>query len=630
MTRFTHNKPGPGSEDDFIEQLLRRQKRLIVDSTSRFELRGSPSADHLAETVTFAPQDGHIWLCGQRMMLMQASSFGAIRSELITALGPERARSLMTRIGWQAGARDAAQVSEQWPDGDHASLFSAGPRLHMLKGVLKAEVIRFEIDSGVGHFYAEFLWHNSLEDDEHIATYGIGNEPACWMQIGYASGYASSLLGRLIVFREVECRATGQQACRVIGKPAELWEDVEPDLEHLNAGDFLGRSAHAAPAASDTAPIDESALAFNDKQMVGISASFIAATHLLQRVAPTQATVLLTGESGVGKELFAKALHQASKRRHLPMIALNCATLPENLVEAELFGVERGAFTGADRSRAGRFERADGATLFLDEIATLSLSAQSKILRALQEGEVERVGGSTPIRVDVRVIAATNLDLLAEVAAGRFREDLFYRLNVFPIHLPPLRERREDIPLLINYFVRKFCARHDRTLGGLTTRLVNAMLTHRFPGNIRELQNLIERGVIAAADGEVMDIIHLSQGGTQGMVTPVGLTPEGKLSSLVLSREQRDRAEEDAGLLLRTFDAGERTQPTRSADALDPVLASLQAFVSGREHGLGTSLKDIESLVVKLALEKSRGNITAAAQLLNMSRAQMSYRLKEK
>ena len=162
----------------------------------------------------------------------------------------------------------------------------------------------------------------------------------------------------------------------------------------------------------------------------------------------------------MGKELFARTLHQASPRRQTPLVALNCAALPETLLEAELFGVERGAFTGADRSRPGRFERAKGGTLFLDEIATLSLSAQSKILRVLQEGEIERVGGTSAIPVDVRVIAATNLDLRREVEAGRFREDLLYRLNVFPIHLPPLRERREDIPLLMSYFLRKFSARH--------------------------------------------------------------------------------------------------------------------------------------------------------------------------
>ncbi|MBP5059221.1 sigma-54-dependent Fis family transcriptional regulator [Pseudomonas chlororaphis] len=616
MTRTTPTKTGRPADEEFLKQMLGRQKRLIVDRASQFGTSGLPSAEQLAQTVAFAPQDGSVWLCGQRMMLLQGSAFGSIRRELIEALGFDKARGLLTRIGWQAGARDAAQVSEQWPEGDDASLYSAGPRLHMLEGMVNVEVVRFEIDSGVGHFYSEFLWHNSLEDDEHIAAYGLGGEPACWMEIGYASGYASSLLGRLVVFREQECRAMGHQACRIVGKPADQWDDIDVDLAYLDPGDFLSRSTYASGTETSVAELEEPA---DGKPLVGISAAFVVATQLLQRVAPTQATVLLIGESGVGKELFARSLYQASSRQDMPLVALNCATLPENLVEAELFGVERGAFTGAERSRPGRFERAHGGTLFLDEIATLSFSAQSKILRALQEGEIERVGGTAPIRVDVRVIAATNLDLRREVEAGRFREDLFYRLNVFPIHLPPLRERREDIPLLMSYFLRHFSLRHGRHLAGFSTRLVNALLTYRFPGNIRELQNLIERGVISAGDGEVIDIVHLAEVGAPLMGAAIGLTPEGRLST----GERR----EDAADELRT--ATESSKDGGGADARrEPVLEGLQAFVSGQQRVLNTSLADIELYLVRLAMERSGGNVTAAAQMLGMSRAQVSYRLK--
>src|SRR5690606_8311542 len=219
--------------------------------------------------------------------------------------------------------------------------------------------------------------------------------------------------------------------------------------------------------------------------MLGAAPAFLRSQRMLQRVAPTQATVLLTGESGVGKELFAQYLHRHSSRNKRPLVSLNCASLPESLVEAELFGVERGAFTGADRSRPGRFERADGGTLFLDEIVSLSLDAQGKILRALQEGEIERVGGDKPIRVDVRLVAAANVQLRDEVRAGRFREDLFYRLNVYPIRIPSLRERREDIPLLMNHFLQRYCQRHQRDIPGFTSRLINTLLTHDFPGNIR-------------------------------------------------------------------------------------------------------------------------------------------------
>lgn len=611
MTPNNNSRP---ADEEFLKQMLGRQKRYIVDRASQFGASGLPSAEQLAETVAFAPQDGSIWLCGQRVMLLQGSAFGAIRRELIDALGFDKARGQLTRIGWQAGARDAAQVSEQWPEGDHASLYSAGPRLHMLEGMVNVEVVRFEIDSGIGHFYSEFLWHNSLEDDEHIAAFGLGGEPACWMEIGYASGYASSLLGRLVVFRELECRSMGHKACRIVGKPAEQWDDIDVDLAYLDPSDFLSRSTYTSGVETTVAKLEEPV---DGKPLVGISAAFVAASQLLQRVAPTQATVLLIGESGVGKELFARTLYQSSSRQHMPLVALNCAALPENLVEAELFGVERGGFTGAERSRPGRFERAHGGTLFLDEIATLSLSAQSKILRALQEGEIERVGGTAPIRVDVRIIAATNLDLRREVEAGRFREDLFYRLNVFPIHLPPLRERREDIPLLMSYFLRHFSLRHGRKLAGFSTRLVNALLTYRFPGNIRELQNLIERGVIAAGDGEVIDMVHLAEAGAPLMATAIGLNPQGRLSAV--QHEAADKVPTPA----------QSTEEEGGADALrEPVLESLQAFVSGRQRVLNMSLEEIELRLVRLALERSGGNITAAAQMLGMSRAQVSYRLK--
>lgn len=407
----------------------------------------------------------------------------------------------------------------------------------------------------------------------------------------------------------------GHKACRIVGKPAEQWDDIDVDLAYLDPSDFLSRSTYASGIETTVATLQEPV---DGEPLVGISAAFVAASQLLQRVASTQATVLLTGESGVGKELFARTLYQASARPHMPLVALNCATLPENLVEAELFGVERGAFTGAERSRPGRFERAHGGTLFLDEIATLSLSAQSKILRALQEGEIERVGGTAPIQVDVRVIAATNLNLRHEVEAGRFREDLFYRLNVFPIHLPPLRERREDIPLLMSYFLRHFSRRHGRQVAGFSTRLVNALLTYRFPGNIRELQNLIERGVIAAGDGEVIDMVHLAEAGAPLMATAIGLTPEGRLSA-------GPRHDEETGDMQPQAPSSD----DETANALrEPVLESLQAFVSGRQRVLNISLDEIQQRLVHLALERSGGNITAAAQMLGMSRAQVSYRLK--
>jgi transcriptional regulator with AAA-type ATPase domain len=227
------------------------------------------------------------------------------------------------------------------------------------------------------------------------------------------------------------------------------------------------------------------------------------ARSLAERVAPTDANVLLTGESGTGKEVFAQAIHAASHRSDAPFVPVNCGAIPENLLESELFGHEKGAFTGADKQRIGRFEQADGGTLFLDEIGDMSANTQAKILRVLQEHEFERLGGTRTIKVDVRLIAATNRDLTSMVEAAAFREDLYYRLNVFPIEVPPLRERDDDIGLLASTFANRFAQRMGRSIEPLSEDCVRRLKAYSWPGNVRELQNVIERGVITSRDGRL-------------------------------------------------------------------------------------------------------------------------------
>ena len=558
------------------------------------EAANQPQLDDITECLFFSPGDGRIWLNDQRMVLMHTSSLGTLRRELIETLGLDRARGLLTRAGYESGARDARLVRERWPDGELVPVFLAGTRLHALEGVVKVEPIEFEIDPERGHYHGEFLWHHSTEDDEHIRAYGIGTEAACWMQTGYATGYVTGLMGRLVVFREVECRSTGASSCRVIGKVAEAWGDVSEDLRHLNAQDFLATSTHGN---TPRAVLGSDALADGlGDEMVGVSSAFKAACHMLTRVAPTKATVLFTGESGVGKEMFASTLHRISPRRDKPFVAVNCAAIPENLVESELFGVERGAFTGASSSRPGRFERADGGTLFLDEIGTLSLTSQGKLLRALQQGEVERVGGSRTIKVDVRVIAATNVDLRTEVQAGRFREDLFYRLDVYPIHLPPLRERREDIPLLLSHFLHLYGRVHGRRLLGYAPRAVRALLAYGFPGNIRELQNMVERGVISADEGGVIDLPHM------------------------LRKEQLG----DAALL--SVDAGGALAASRPAADGRAAPGLFERLVDGGSDGI--DLEQVERRLMQEAVQRAGGNLSAAARLLGLTRAQLAYRLR--
>jgi DNA-binding NtrC family response regulator len=235
--------------------------------------------------------------------------------------------------------------------------------------------------------------------------------------------------------------------------------------------------------------------------IVGESPALRRVLEQVAQVAPTDSTVLIQGETGTGKELVARAIHERSSRRERPLVKLNCAALPRDLVESELFGHEKGAFTGAMQQRRGRFELADGGTLFLDEVGELPPDIQAKLLRVLQEREFERVGGTRPLRTDVRVIAATNRDLHAQVAVGAFRSDLYYRLNVFPIVLPPLRERRADIPGLLHHFANKAARKLGRTLNGISSDFVAQASAYDWPGNIRELENLVERAIIMSGGG---------------------------------------------------------------------------------------------------------------------------------
>jgi two-component system nitrogen regulation response regulator NtrX len=249
-------------------------------------------------------------------------------------------------------------------------------------------------------------------------------------------------------------------------------------------------------------------------QIVGRGFALRQVLDRVEKVAPTDARVLITGENGTGKELIARAIHRLSPRAEKTFVELNCAAIPSELIESELFGHMKGSFTGAHEDRAGKFELADGGTLFLDEIGDMSLQAQAKVLRALQEGIVTRVGGAKPIRVDVRVLAATNKDVEAEIAAGHFREDLYYRLNVIPLHVPPLRERREDIPMLVRHFVESYSREANLRPRQFTDEALERMQRMDWPGNVRELRNTVERLLILAGGGAVTaDDVELLVGG---------------------------------------------------------------------------------------------------------------------
>ncbi|HDR9486435.1 TPA: sigma-54-dependent Fis family transcriptional regulator [Burkholderia aenigmatica] len=550
-----------------------------------------PAIHDLAKRLRFAPQQGRIWLDDQRMMLMHVSSLGALRQELIESLDKETARGLLTRIGYQAGTHDAAMARKVRAGPNTYDDFLAGPQLVSLEGMVHCEPVALDIDVEHGRYFGDFYLVDSSEAEAHIAGYGIGNEPVCWMLIGYACGYTSAFMGRPILWREIECCGMGHAKCRVIGKPVEEWGDAQDDLRFLRIGDFV----KWAPKPEAPLPVTSRIAAQladapeNSFGVVGVSAGFNTVCHMVNKVAPTNATVLFLGESGVGKEVFANNLHRLSKRANGPYVAVNCASIPEHLMESELFGVERGGFTGASQSRAGRFERADGGTLFLDEIGTLSFTAQGKLLRALQQGEVERVGDTRTRQVDVRVVAATNVNLRDAVKAGQFREDLFFRLNVFPIQIPPLRERRDDIPLMMNWFLQRMARKHDKPITGFRERAVDAMFAYDWPGNVRELENMIERAVILAEEGGALDLCHLFTSGEEVDTTALMLKRSGSIGRVS-----------------------------------EPADGKLPSSVGGRP-----GLADTEVAMLRAAVTEADGNLSRAARVLGISRPTLVYRLRK-
>ncbi len=538
------------------------------------------AVSELASRLRFAFDSGHIWLGESRMILLHGAALTALRKELVDSLGCDRARGLLSRIGYASGARDAEWARKLYPERTATELLAVGPALHMLEGIVQCTPERMELDIARGEFNGEFTWHASFEADAHVKLFGRAAEPVCWMQLGYASGYSSALMGRFIHYRETQCSATGASCCRIVGRPIEDWPDAAKELRFFEPDSVADHILELQEQLQSLRDSLDGELDADD--LIGVSPGFRRAANLVRRAAASQVTVLLLGETGVGKEMFARALHRLSPHAAGPFIAMNCAALPEQLIESELFGVEKGAFTGAQQSRPGRFERASGGTLFLDEIGELSASAQAKLLRVLQEGELERIGDTRTRRVEARVVAATNVDLEQAVARGMFRKDLYYRLNIYPVAIPPLLAER---------FLGQLSARHNKRVEGITDQAMHALRHYSWPGNVRELANIIERGVILATTGGQIDLADLFP--RQG-------TEPGR-SSLVAPNRHGQLPCDDEGAV---------------AAFLDHVL----------KHRI--SLDAVEGLLLKAAIERSDGNASSAARLLGMTRPQFAYRLK--
>jgi DNA-binding NtrC family response regulator len=515
----------------------------------------------LADVLDFRPDQGIIRLHEQRVVILSATAMGLLRKELIDTLGLDTARRLLLRFGYADGYHDAVNLRDRSAWTDPVEGLRAGAVLHTLEGIVRAVPLRLEFDAETGRFDAEMEWHDSYEAEQHVHHYGKTSLPVCWTLLGYASGYASGCVGQEVYFSETSCLGQGEGHCSLVGKDAARWgEAIEPlrhDFQSLDLAQEVHRRRDAVHRQMQELARRERQVERRERELDALRGRLVeaaAAKHFVvqspamrevlemaSRVAPLDTTVLVYGESGTGKEFVVRMIHESSDRATQPLVSVNCAALPEALLESELFGHVRGAFTGAVREKTGLFELATAGTLFLDEIGEMAGTIQAKLLRALQEGEIRRVGGERNIRVNPRVIAATNRDLRAAVAAGSFREDLYFRLGAFVITVPPLRDRREEIPPLVHQFLRTAAKRMKKDVRGLSAEAMTLLMNYRWPGNVRELEHAIQRAVILA-HGPTISVRELPpelRGRPQDGLTDGSLDIDQHERSLILRALQR-------------------------------------------------------------------------------------------
>ncbi len=420
----------------------------------------------------------------QRVQLLDPMLLGGLHRNLVENLGPADARSTLTCFGWALGWQIAGAMQTEFTWEREEDRRNAGPRLLELDGLLRLA------QSGAALREEGLDVLGSVEAESHLELFGAEASPTCWVLCGVLSGYLSHATGEDLFVLEDRCVGMGHEHCRMQARTREAWgEAYEAELRY-----FTPSRSESAPQVFDVpvAELDESS------GLVARSSSMRATLELARRVAKVDARVLITGESGSGKERIARLVHEASMRSSGPFVAVNCGAISETLLESELFGHARGAFTGATQDRVGLFEAAHRGTLLLDEIGEISQNMQVKLLRVLQEHELRRVGETKNRSVDVRVLAATNRDLAQRVAEGSFRQDLYYRLKVVEIAVPPLRERQEDVLPLAQQLLNNTAQREKRTFDGFAQRAGEQLLRYGWPGNVRELENVVERAVALA------------------------------------------------------------------------------------------------------------------------------------
>jgi two-component system, NtrC family, response regulator HydG len=497
----------------------------------------------LEELVDFA--EGRLSLKERRLVLHNIHAFAQFRKDLFDMVGPTHARRILTRFGYYWGQADAAAMRRVFEWDSVQELIKAGPRLHTLQGVNRSIIRKLEVDEASGRFAMDLVWHDSGEAEEHVLELGKAEHPVCWMLVGYASGYCSLCLGRNVYFIETHCEARGDCLCVASGKDAASWgEELKPHLPFFQADDIWGKVqklSHDLRVKTRELAAQRKLLGWGlpapKSPFIEVrSESFRRVVELAARVAAFDTSVLICGETGTGKEVLARFVHRQSPRAAQRFVGVNCTALPETLLESELFGHKAGSFTGAGRDRVGLFEQAEKGTIFLDEIGDISPAMQMKILRVLQEKEILRVGESQPRKIDVRVIAATNRNLPQLIRDGKFREDLYYRLRVIEIEIPPLRLRRDDILPLARHFIRQLAARLKMAQLRLDATCVDALLRYDWPGNVRELENAMEHAAVLCVHSLILPE-HLPS-----HIVHAGATPQAAVADRSRSLAQVEQA----------------------------------------------------------------------------------------
>jgi DNA-binding NtrC family response regulator len=484
---------------------------------------------HHEELLELDPEGGVIRFAGQRALLLDAVAMGLLRQYLVENFGLTAARAVLTQFGFAHGWRMAAAMQMEFDWANNEEWRHAGPRICTLEGLFRTQPGSEDPLTKMGAMLLA-----SFEAEQHLLHFGRSDSPVCWTICGLMSGYVSHTTGKEIYVLEDRCLGEGHAACHLVGRTRDEWGDERAkDLAFFDSGRLkeclevsLSRVTETLKAAEDKLRAHKKAVvrvARDVEEPQGVVAKSPKMRHvveLAQRVAKVDATVLITGESGVGKERIARLVHDESTRAAGPFVAVNCAAITETLLESELFGHARGAFTGASSDRPGLFEAANHGTLLLDEIGEISSGMQVKLLRVLQEREIRRVGENKSRPVDVRVLATTNRHLAHGVADGGFRQDLYYRLKVVELEVPPLRNRREDILPLARVLLADASVRMGRKVSGLAAGAVDQILRYEWPGNVRELENAMERAV-ALAHGSRVNLEDLPEEIRQAFPKPV-------------------------------------------------------------------------------------------------------------